>query len=94
MILSSNLMPFLLPFAINLLSQVTLAAEVPICDQDSDCTFSCCNIDQQFYSQGKCVEISDWPRCKDRKTNYNIALGIYLCLFVIFFAICGVTKRK
>ena len=64
------------------------------CAADDDCDYSCCSVETQIKDEGKCVEISDYPRCKERHHNYLIALSIYLTVFFVSLAFCGSIKHK
>ena len=80
----------MMSLCLSLLVTCAFAEDDPrTCVQDSDCSYSCCNVDKQFVETGTCKEIEDFPRCKDRKETYNIVLAVYMVLFVVFLAICG-----
>ena len=85
-------------FGLSMLAQAQLSiiGDLPtvICDEDAECDYHCCGVEEQFKKEGVCVKIEDFDRCKDRKWRYNISLLCYLIVFIVFFLTCGLCKRK
>ena len=64
------------------------------CTTDTDCEYRCCTYTKEHEVEGDCVEIDDFDRCSNRKTNYHIVLYCFMVLLVGTGAICCWIKKK
>ena len=64
------------------------------CLYDVMCLSSCCNNDEDWSVEGKCVDIDDDDRCSRRREVSRIILVSYLSLFVLLIFVCGLMKKK
>ena len=78
-----------------LVASVVLAQKSgDVCSYDSICDYRCCSYAEEYHKNGTCVEIDDWPRCKDRKHRHHIILYCFLSVIVVTAAVCVLMKKK
>ena len=83
------------PVSANPAFRLVQSEPVASCNADTSCAnYHCCEVDEQFTdTYGSCVEIEEFGRCRDRKKNYHIILGVIMGVIVLSVAACGYAKR-